>query len=311
MSTLGWSRQRITFTCKDLREFAEINTVRFIVFVILFHTSVFVHYEFVLMLYKSSYFPCFDYHLPPLRMSFVFLHQNVWVLSSPSPPPSLDALPWRWKVLSLCWFNPAFNITDGPLTMSNIKKWELHSEDREQLQYLDSLSKATFPQDFSMNEIWRSEDTMSAFPRVYSKRLWANHVSPLRNKWQCPRRQRTLVYTTAAPEKEVTNWTKIKRSTCILIQTSDSTYQMCLDRIPVLPWGWVGERLIFCSSISSLVHGSSSRLGSFGVEVSLSWTQESGQLMLTGDLSDWRGDCGLCSMVIWSGLLVSWTTRFI
>lgn len=260
------------------------------------------------MLYKYSYFPCLD-HLPPLRMSSVFLHQNVWVLSSPSPPPSLDALPGRWKVSSLCWFNPASNRTDIPLTMSNIKKWQLHCEDGEQLQYLDSLSKAAFSQDFSMNEIWRSEDAMCAFSWVYSKRLWANHVPPLRHKWQRSRGQGTLVYTTTAPEKEITNWTKIKRS--ILIQTSDSTYQMCLDRIPVLPWCWVGERLILCSSVSSLVHGSSSRLGSFGVEVSLSWIQESGQLMLTGELSDWRGDCGLCSMVSWSGLLVSWTTLFI
>lgn len=93
------------------------------------------------------------------------------------------------------------------------------------------------------------------------------------------------------------------------------TYIICLDRIPVVPCCWGGERLILvCSSLSSRGLGSSSRLGSFWAESSFLWARGPGPGLLSGGLSEWRcswGGCGLCSMVSCSGLLVSWMTRCI
>lgn len=94
-----------------------------------------------------------------------------------------------------------------------------------------------------------------------------------------------------------------------------SAYRMFLDRIPGVPCCWGGDRLnLIGSPVSSSGLGSSSRLGSLWVEVSFLRTQGSGQLMSSWGLFERRGssgDCGLCSMVSCSGLLVSWITKFI
>lgn len=94
------------------------------------------------------------------------------------------------------------------------------------------------------------------------------------------------------------------------------TYKIFLDRIPGVPWCWDGEMVIcsFCSSGSSWGLGSSSRLGSLWVEASLLWTEGSGLVTSSSELSECKrpwGACGLCSMVSCSGLVVSWITRFI
>lgn len=90
------------------------------------------------------------------------------------------------------------------------------------------------------------------------------------------------------------------------------TYIICLDRTPMLPLHCVGKGLILIGSFSCPKFGSSSRLGSLWVEPSFSGPSV--------ELLPWRGwfepgrssgDCGLCSMVSCSGLVVSWITQFI
>lgn len=162
-----------------------------------------------------------------------------------------------------------------------------------------------------MDEVWRSEDAMGSISRVHTKRLWANHVSLLRWKRMCTRGQRTLIYTTAAPAKETgLRDVKVNNPSGLWART----YRMGLDRIPGVPRHWDGEWHILISSFSSSPGlGSSSRLGSLRVEASLLWGQGSWQLRSWG-LFEWRvssRDCGLCSIVSWSGLLVSWITWLI
>lgn len=99
---------------------------------------------------------------------------------------------------------------------------------------------------------------------------------------------------------------------CFRGESAVCTHKMCLDRVPVLPLRRVAEGLILIGSLSWSGFGSSSRLGSLwaepsfsGPSVELLWSRGWFEL-------DWSsGDCGLCSMVSCSGLVVSWITQFI
>lgn len=90
------------------------------------------------------------------------------------------------------------------------------------------------------------------------------------------------------------------------------TYIICLDRTPMLPLRCEGKGLILIGSLSCPGFGSSSRLGSLWVGPSFSGPSVE-LLSSRGWFEPGRssGDCGLCSMVSWSGLLVSWITKFI
>lgn len=88
-------------------------------------------------------------------------------------------------------------------------------------------------------------------------------------------------------------------------------YIICLDRTPMLPLHCLGKGPILIGSFSCPKFGSSSRLGSLWVGPSFSGPSV--------ELLPWRGwvepgrssgDCGLCSMVSCSGLVVSWITQF-
>lgn len=90
------------------------------------------------------------------------------------------------------------------------------------------------------------------------------------------------------------------------------TYIICLDRTPMLPLRCEGKGLILIGSLSCPGFGSSSRLGSLWVGPSFSGP--SVELLSSRGWSEpgrSSGDCGLCSMVSWSGLVVSWITKFI
>lgn len=99
---------------------------------------------------------------------------------------------------------------------------------------------------------------------------------------------------------------------CFRRESTVCTYKMCLVRVPVLPLLCVAKGLILICSLSWSGFGSSSRLGSLWAEPSFSGP--SVELLWSRGWFEpgWSsGDCGLCSMVSCSGLVVSWITQFI
>lgn len=111
----------------------------------------------------------------------------------------------------------------------------------------------------------------------------------------------------------LTNTSKLADGNCgwSFEENTVCTYIICLDRAAMLLLHCLGKGLILIGSFSCPEFGSSSRLGSLWVEPSFSGPSV--------ELLPWRGwvepgrssgDCGLCSMVSCSGLVVSWITQF-
>lgn len=150
LRTLGWSKQRITFTCTNW-EGCWLNMS--------------------CSLQTRGLFCAHD-HLPPLKKSSESLRRSVSTLSSPWPPQSPDVLPLERDKF----------ITVLLMKISVTTKRELQSGNKmmETARHLDSLSKAALAQHFSMDEVWRSEDTVRPVSWIYSKRLWPNHFFFLR-----------------------------------------------------------------------------------------------------------------------------------